>query len=303
LVLNQDKPIFSSYTRGYGPNKVSPIFSGTKGFWCVTAAIAAQNKIIDFDEPVQNTIVEWKSDPDKKEIQIRDLLNFTAGIDPEFKLHGKSIKDRNRYSVHLRSTTPPGKSFMYGPSQLQIFGELLKRKLARRHETPESFITKHLLVPLGIGSVDFREDDKGNPLLASGFKFSADQWARLGELIMNDGKYHRRQWVQPSYLNQLFRGTRSNPMFGMGFWLNGGATDPEAQVVDVEDMLELPWYRQQWRGVCLSHYAPSDMLVGIGSEYQRLYIIPSMDLIIVRQGRYSRFSDDHFLRLIFSKQD
>ena len=42
------------------------------------------------------------------------------------------------------------------------------------------------------------------------------------------------------------------------------------------------------------------MISAIGSGYQRMFIVPSMNLVIVRQGQNdSRFSDAHFLRLIF----
>jgi hypothetical protein len=65
-------------------------------------------------------------------------------------------------------------------------------------------------------------------------------------------------------------------------------------------MLDIPWQRQSWRHTCLCKDAPRDLIAAIGSGYQRMYIIPSMDLVIVRQGRGARFSDAHFLRLIFA---
>ena len=43
------------------------------------------------------------------------------------------------------------------------------------------------------------------------------------------------------------------------------------------------------------------MIVGLGSNQQRLFVIPSMSVVIVRQGRDSKFSDVHFLRLILGR--
>jgi len=89
-------------------------------------------------------------------------------------------------------------------------------------------------------------------------------------------------------------------MFGMGFWLNRLA--PNAREVDVERMLELPWKRQNWQATCLCREAPKDMIAAIGSGYQRMFIVPSMNVIVVRQGRDDgRFSDAHFLNLIFAR--
>ena len=298
LVVQNGQVRFESYANGDSANRIASIFSGTKGFWCVAAAAAVQDGILDFDEPVRDIITEWRSDPNKADIRVRDLLNFTAGIEPVFSLHGRSIGDRNQYSVRLRSVAPRGDSFMYGPSQLQIFSEVLRRKLLTRHLTPEAYLEKRVLRPLGIGYVDFREDRRGNPLLASGFRLTAREWSRLGELILAKGKYRGHQLVRWDLLAECFRGTRINPMFGMGFWLN--RVEPESREVDVERMLDVPWERQNWREACLCRDAPRDMIAAIGSGYQRMFIVPSMNLIVVRQGQDdSRFSDSHFLRLIF----
>ncbi|MBV8223740.1 MAG: beta-lactamase family protein [Verrucomicrobia bacterium] len=298
LVVEDGHILYESYAHGDAPNRVAQIFSGTKGFWCVAAAAAVEDGILDFDEPVQDTITEWRSDPDKSRIRVRDLLSFTAGIEPVFALHGRSIGDRNGYSVKQPAVRAPGASFMYGPSQLQIFCELLRRKLVSRHLTPEQYLSKRVLRPLGIFGVDFREDRRGNPLLASGFRLSARQWEQLGELILGEGKYRGHQIVRGDLLGECFHGTRINPMFGMGFWLNHIA--PDGREVDVEKVLEISWEHQDWRGNCLCRDAPRDMIAAIGSGYQRMFIVPSQKLVIVRQGvDDDRFSDAHFLRLIF----
>ncbi|MBV9105281.1 MAG: beta-lactamase family protein [Verrucomicrobia bacterium] len=298
LVEQDGRITYESYANGDSIDRIASIFSGTKGFWCVAAAAAMQDGILDFDEPVRNIITEWRSDPNKSDIRVRDLLNFTAGIEPGFSLHGRSIGDRNLYSLRLPAARPRGESFIYGPSQLQIYSEVLRRKLLPRHLTPEEYLYQRILRPLGISGVNFREDRKGNPLLASGFRLTARQWARLGEMILGKGKYHGHQLVRSDLLAECFRGTHINPMFGMGFWLN--RVGPESHEIDVEKMLDIPWQRQNWRDGCLCREAPRDMIAAIGSGYQRMFIVPSMNLVIVRQGQNdSRFSDAHFLRLIF----
>jgi CubicO group peptidase (beta-lactamase class C family) len=301
LVLQDGHIVYEAYSNGFGPDQVTSIYSGTKGFWCAAAVAAEQDGILDLDEPVKNTITEWQDKPDKAGIRIRDLLHFTAGIEPVFSLHGRSIADRNGFSIRRPAVRTPGTSFMYGPSQLQIFSEVLRRKLLSRHLTPRAYLTHRILRPLGIGEVDFREDNAGNPLLASGFKLTARQWLTLGILILNKGKYGHRQIVSSDLISECWRGSHANPMFGMGFWLNRTANDPMAREVDVEKMLNIPWQREDWQHDCLCKDAPGDMIAAIGSAYQRMFVIPSMNLIIVRQGRDARFSDARFLRLILGK--
>ena len=43
----------------------------------------------------------------------------------------------------------------------------------------------------------------------------------------------------------------------------------------MERMLDLPWQNAQWSNVCICKDAPADMVVALGSGYQRLFVIPS----------------------------
>ena len=87
----------------------------------------------------------------------------------------------------------------------------------------------------------------------------------------------------------------------MGFWNNHLANDPGAREFDVENMLAPKWSRQDWRNPCLCHAAPPDLVAAIGSGYQRLFVIPSMDLVVVRQGVDATFRDGEFLRLLLGR--
>jgi hypothetical protein len=87
----------------------------------------------------------------------------------------------------------------------------------------------------------------------------------------------------------------------MGFWNNAMAGEASARELDVEEMLEPKWNRQDWHNVCLCSAAPSDLVASVGSGYQRLYVIPSMHLVIVRQGNFGRLSDGELLRLALGR--
>src|SRR5260370_17685088 len=121
LIIQDGRIKYEDYAHGDAADRPVSIFSGTKGFWCVAAAAAVQDGILDFDEPVCDTITEWRFDQNKSDIRVRDLLNFTAGIEPAFSLHGRTIRDRNRYSIMLQVASPRGDPFIYDPNHLQIF--------------------------------------------------------------------------------------------------------------------------------------------------------------------------------------
>jgi len=128
---------------------------------------------------------------------------------------------------------------------------------------------------------------------------TAREWARLGELVLSHGNYRGRQIVSADLLRQAFSGSAANPSYGLTFWLNRQA--PDSREVDMERMLDLQWQSAQWTDVCICKDAPPDMVVALGSGYQRLFIIPSLHALIVRQGSNAKFSDAYFLRLVLGK--
>src|SRR6266550_6276434 len=132
LVMQNGRTIFEHYANDGSPNRRWPIFSGTKSFWGIAALAAAQEGLFRLDDPVSDTITEWKSDPRKSQITIRQLLSQTDGIEGASRLQRASIRDRNVMAIALPSAAEPGSAFIYGPSHLQIFSELLGRKLRGR---------------------------------------------------------------------------------------------------------------------------------------------------------------------------
>lgn len=297
LVMQNGKTVFEHYANGGGADMRCKIFSGTKSFWGVAALCAVRDGLLKLDDHVAGTITEWKNDPRKSQITIRQLLNQTDGIEPAPHLHSDSIRDRDAMAIQLPLVAAPGSAFAYGPSHLQIFNELLRRKLNGRSTI--SYISENVLSPLGLTSLEFKKDGRGNPLPASGFELSAREWARFGEMILGRGNYNGRQIVPSFLLGQAFSGSGANPSYGLTFWLNREA--PNAREIDYEKEVDLKWQRARWGGICICRAAPPDMVVALGSDYQRLFIIPSMNALIVRQAMSARFSDSLFLRLVLGR--
>ena len=297
LVIQNGRTVFEHYANGGMRDGRWPIFSGTKSFWGIAALVAAQQGLFRLDDRVSETIAEWKNDPPKSEITIRQLLSQTDGIEGASRLHRASIRDRNAVAIRLSILAPPGTQFIYGPSHLQIFSELLRRKLNGR--STSSYLQENVLSPVGLKNLEFKKDARGNPWPASGFELTAREWAHLGELILGRGNYHGRQVVSAGLLQQALVGTSANPSYGLTFWLNQPA--PSAREIDIEKELDLPWERARWGDICICKAAPADTVVAHGSGYQRLFVIPSLNATIVRQGRGAKFSDSHFLQMVLGR--
>src|SRR5437762_102132 len=299
LVMQNGRTIFEHDANGGSPSGRWPIFSGTKSFWGIAALAGVRDGLFKLDDLVSDTITEWKSDSRKSRITIRQLLSQTDGIEGASRLQRASIRDRNAMAIRLPVLAEPGSAFIYGPSHLQIFSELLRRKLHGRATT--AYVESRVLNRLGLSHLNYKKDARGNPLLATGFELTAREWARLGELVLGRGNYHGRQIVPADLLRQAFTGSSANPSYGLTFWLNQQALN--GRETDFERLLDLPWQSAQWADVCICKDASADMVVALGSGYQRLFIIPSMNALIVRQGLKARFSDAHFLRLALGRGD
>jgi CubicO group peptidase (beta-lactamase class C family) len=268
------------------------IYSGTKGFWGLAVLAAQEDGLLDLDERVGATLPEWGVGK-KAGITLRQLFNFTAGVPETYALHHDGWADRDAHALSQPLASAPGVAFIYGPATLQILHAVLKKKLASRGETPTHYLERRVLRPLGLGPQRYLADQAGNPLLATGFVMSAAQWAKMGRLVLADGAPVLRR-----SLDEVRRGSGANPMFALGFWNNRLAASGGREI-DPEEELEKKWQRQDWRGTCLSRAAPGDLLACIGSGGQRLYVVPSLGLIVVRQGPLAKFSDREFLRRLF----
>src|SRR5881409_556841 len=203
LVMQNGWTVFEHYANGGSARGKWPIFSGTKSFWGIAALAAARDGLFKLDDPVSDTITEWKSDPRKSQITIRELLSQTDGIEGASRLQRASIRDRNAMAIRLSIVAEPGSAFIYGPSHLQIFSELLRRKLRGRDVI--GYVEGHVLNRLGLGRLNYKKDARGNPLPATGFELTAREWARLGELVLGRGNYHGRQIVPTSLLQEALR--------------------------------------------------------------------------------------------------
>ncbi len=293
LVIQNGKTIFEDYSGRATADTPMRIYSGTKAFWNLAALAAAEDRILNLDERVADTIVSWRKDRRKSQVTIRQLLDFSCGLAPGFGLQVNEYGNRDKTALALPMVAEPGKSFIYGPSALQVFHVVLKEKL--HGKTPTDYLERRILRPMHLGSQRYLKDRAGNPLLAAGFIMTARQWAKMGELVLREGK----PVLRPGSLAQSWQGSPANRAFSLGWWNNRAA--PHGREFDFEEMLEPGWSHQDWHNACLCREAPRDLVACIGSGYQRLYVIPSLNLIVVRQGAGGKFSDGHFLRLLLGK--
>lgn len=285
LVIKGDKIVFEDYENGFSADQAHFLASGTKSFSGVMLAAAIEDKLIkSFDEKISDTITEWKNDKRKADITLRQLLSLTSGIDAGQIGRVPEYKDAINFPVSFDA----GTRFEYGPVPFQIFGEVMTRKLAPKKESVMDYLKRRILDPIGL-KVSFWRMPNGNPLLPQGANLTAREWAKFGLLLKNGGKWNGKQIIAKKLLDELTVGSKSNPAYGITFWLNKDGLNPRGGT-------------QSMRIEKTAGAELGDLYMAAGAGNQRLYVIPSRDLVVVRYGNFGEYDDRDFLgRLIFGK--
>lgn len=186
-------------------------------------------------------------------------------------------------------TGKPGEQFQYGPYHLLAFAYALERKLGK--ESFEAYLQRRLLEPLDI-KVEWRiRCADGHPQVGGGAFLTARDWARFGEFIRQQGRWKGKHLVEAKLLAECFQGTPQNPAYGLTWWLRKRVSD--------EHRRKVPILSREWGDVANADWLPADLVAARGAGKQRLYVIPSRKLVIVRLGALgTNFSDIEFLSLL-----
>jgi CubicO group peptidase (beta-lactamase class C family) len=290
LLIEQNGRIIYTDESGLSVDEPHRIYSGTKNFVMVAVLVAAHEGLLKLDEPASLTLTEWKHDR-RRTITIRQLLNQTSGLDPSAGMIGDS-RDQMAAAVHARLIAAPGTRFHYGPSNYQALGEILRRKLEPSGQSVEDYIKDKVLDPLDIDIASWYRDDSGHPLLHAGIQMSALEWEKMGDFVLRQLAESKNQADLHQLFAQVFNGTSANPAYGLSFWLNR----PEHHS---QPMREL---QPAMDGEQLDSGGPRDIYAAEGSDKQRLYLIPSLGIVVVRFAEEARYSDGDFLsRLLTGK--
>ncbi len=233
---------------------------------------------IDLDTPIYDFVPEGLplSDPEKKKIKLRHVLSMTSGIPGEdHGLIGISAppgggdyeialgKQPNRFGKSAsKLTSEPGTAWEYSDAGFAHLSLFFYHATGR--ELSE-FMKERVFDPIGIQNVgwDWQGGVGGhigphtNP--HSGLRFTARDFARLGYLMAHNGKWQDQQIIPQWWIELATKSSQQvNPSYGYAFWVNtDGALWPTA---------------------------PRDAFAFRGFTASRLYVVPSLDLVVARLG-------------------
>ena len=287
IISRKGRPDAEFYEPGYYSQTPSRVFSITKS---VTALAC-----LSLREPSLEDVVRRGREP----ITLRHLLSQTSGISQGFgKLYIKNIPDVRKAAASLPEEFRPGERFDYGPSHYESIGNVLMATDGSTDGARQALTS--FLNRLGILPVDWRTDRRGHIYLSAGVILTPRDLLKIGRFVLDRGKLDGRPVMPQAKFEAAFTGSRANPAYGLGFWLNRAAGNSISR--DIEDSIDARLTRDDWRQMCLSNAAPRDLVCMAGSGGQRVYIIPSLGAVVVRLGHPSRFKDPEFLRSLFSSR-
>src|SRR5690606_27222641 len=104
------------------------------------------------------------------------------------------------------------------------------------------------------------------------FASNTRSMARFGLLALNKGKWKQQQIVNEVYFNQMVSTSQDiNEAYGYLWWLNG------------KDTFNLPQSQMQFNSSLIPS-APSYMYMALGKNDQKIYVVPSKKMVIIRMG-------------------
>lgn len=252
--------------------------------WSMGKSIAAsligvqmQQGLYTLDQPAP--IPEWQSAGDKrKKIRIRDILNMSSGLriraeqDPDYAYDGGypdhwyyyTGDNAFAYAAGRPQQWAPGVVGRYRNTDPVLINYLVRLGVEKSGGDYLSFPQRALFDKIGMRSAVLETDANGN-FLTQGYDLMAGRdWARLGNLYLQDGMWNGERILPEGYVK--FVSTLApawvadgRPVYGGLFWINGDGAMP----------------------------IPKDAYYMAGAGGQYTIIIPSHDLVVVRLGRFA----------------
>jgi hypothetical protein len=214
--------------------------------------------IHSLDEPVATYLPEWRADAHAR-IRVRDLLQMSSGL--EHWQASRNPWNRARRLLFGGHITPlvlgapvraePGTQFEFNNADAELLGIALQRAAGKRYAR---YLSERLWSRLGTRPAAVWLDSAGG--MARTFcclQASARDWLAVGLLILNQGRVGSEQVVPAAWIAEMLQPSTANPHFGLETWLGDARfLAPDVAILD-----------------------------GGG---QRVYIVPSRQLVIVRVG-------------------
>jgi len=265
LVIDNDSIVFERYWEGFGSGKTSNSFSMAKSVVSLLIGIAIDDGYIEsIDQPVSD-FLDGFSEGKAADLRIRHLLQMTSGINFDetyndaFGFMSKAYygSDLKKLTFSYQVTVEPGTQFQYLGGNTLLLSFILEKATGKKIS---DYLSSKVWAPIGAeGDAYWSTDAKGQEKAYCCIYAEARDFARIGKLYLNKGKWNGEQVVSENYLTESMLPSMVND-------LNGNPVD---------------YYGFQW-WIGIYEGETFYYMRGIGGQY--VYVVPEKDLVVVRLG-------------------
>ncbi len=276
VVLYKDTLIAEKYANGFDKNTEILGWSMTKSITSTLIGMLVKEGKLSLD---QKQLFEHWTD-ERKEITLNDMLQMQSGLafDEVYTKKADATKmlfmsENVVESVnHLPLAYDVGSKWAYSSGTSNILSGLIRNQFDN-HQDYLKFPHERLFQPIGMNSMVMEIDESGNYIGSSYAYATPRDWAKFGLLYLNEGNWYGEQIIDSSWVAFSQEvAEHSEGIYGGHFWQNKN----HSAYKDV----------------------PADLYSCNGFQGQRIYIIPSKDVVIVRMGLHKGeyFDQNAFIR-------
>lgn len=268
VVVVRDGVIVSEwYADGAGPGSWAASWSMAKSVASALIGIAIdEGKIPSVDEPMTTWFPEWAG-TDREAITLRHVLQMESGLDwdedydPNALFESEIIQmvfeaDQLAFAASRPAEVAPGSRWNYSSGDSMLLSAVLEQATGM---PADEYARAKLFDPIGMTQVEWWRDARGHTLTYCCLDATSRDFARFGLLYLRNGTWGDEQVVPAAWVDESLAGsTASGGRYGYQWWLDGG--DGER-------------YRA---------------FSARGHDGQYIYVIPELDLVVVRNGSYMK---------------
>ena len=246
----------------------------------LTGIAISEGHIASVDDEIGEYISEWKDD-DRGETTIRQALQMSAGLEQMSQSYDLSIINRSvrhhfgtkfdKMALDLKQVDPPGVKYEYNNEVTNILGLVIERATGMRYA---EFLSSRIWKPLELHDAAMYLDREGGSVMKSCCILSRPyDWAKLGLLFLNDGKYKERTIVPSNWIKEMIMPSPTSDYYGYQVWL-GSSFIPLKSLSMVYDKGDNP-----------PLFMTDDMISFSGYGGQRVWVSPKNELVVVYASR------------------
>jgi CubicO group peptidase (beta-lactamase class C family) len=285
VVVKDGRVIAERYARGYGIDTPLLGFSATKSVISALIGILVREHRLALHAPAPVAAWQTPNDP-RHAITVDQLLRHTAGVALGSSLQASlwsALEPVNRmkfgesdmaaFAERFPLATAPGAAWNYHDGNYLILSQLIRTASGGRPADALWMAQHQLFGPLGMDHVTLQVDASGTPEGSSQMLASARDWARFGQIYLDDGVAGGERILPEGWVDYSAAPT-SNAFvgYGAGFWTNRDGS-----------------FGAKFR---IAHGWPRDAFFAKGTMGQYVIVIPSERLVIVRFGRTANWPLD-----------